>query len=67
MPAKNTYIKFEDFYRIVTKIKDLSLDENLAKVVTGKEYWFTKLSEKEQKAVKGKSLRNIITNIRLNP
>ena len=67
MPVADTYLKFEDFYRIVTKIKDLALDSNLATIVTGKESWFKKLTEKEQNAIKGKSLRNIITNIRLNP
>ena len=62
------YIKFEDFYRIVTKIKDLALNEDLAKVITGNERWFREnLSKQEQDSVKGKSLRNIITNIRMNP
>lgn len=61
------YIKFEDFYRIITKIKDLALNETLAKLITGREGWYKLLNKQEQEAIIGKSLRTIITNIRMSP
>lgn len=67
------FIKFEDFYRMVTKIKDLSLNPESRKIIINEfdyPYLFGENSEfsiQEQNLIRNKSLRSIINNIRINP
>ena len=69
------YIKFEDFYRMITKMKDLVLDprtkeddfifreENFGELFGNNSV----LSKQEQDLIRNRSLRTIINNIRMNP
>lgn len=69
------YIKFEDFYRMITKMKDLVLDprtkedefifreENFGELFGNDSV----LSKQEQDLIRNRSLRTIINNIRMNP
>ena len=69
----NKFIKFEDFYRIITKIKDLALDPKAANIIFDRDtYPFlfedgSDLTLEEQELIENKSLRTIINNIRVSP
>lgn len=62
------YIKFEDFYRMITRMKDLVLkkesDEKLYYLTH--RYLFEDLSLNERKLIEGKSLKEIINKIQDN-
>lgn len=67
------YIKFEDFYRMITKMKDLAIDPMAKEIIfNDRDYasLFTDnsdLTKQEQDLIRNKSLRTIINNIRINP
>lgn len=67
------FIKFEDFYRMITKLKDLSIDPKTKNIIINNidyPYLFgpnSDLSKQEQDLIENKSLRTIINNIRMNP
>lgn len=66
------YIKFQDFYHIITKIKDLGFNANAANLVydsTNNNYekMFNSLSSVDTALIKGKTLRQLISKIRENP
>lgn len=63
------YIKFEDFYRMITRMKDLVLkkesDEKLDYITH--HYLFEDLPDNERDLIEGKSLKEIINKIQDNP
>jgi hypothetical protein len=67
------FIKFEDFYRMITKMKDLALNPEARKIIVNRRnYPFlfgpdSDLSLDEQRLIENQSLRSLINNIRLNP
>ncbi len=66
------FIKFEDFYRIITKIKDLALDPITSEIVLSSTQPLGKsireqLSKRDWELVKDRPLRWVINNIRTNP
>lgn len=66
------YIKFQDFYHIITKIKDLGFNAYAANLVydsTNNKYekMFNSLSSVDAALIKGKTLRQLISKIRENP
>lgn len=65
------FIKFEDYSRIIIKIKDLALNPETSNIVFLRigEYseFLNSLSDKDFKLLEGKSLRWLINNIRTNP
>lgn len=67
------FIKFEDFYRMITKLKQLALNPESRKIIIDEIFYgwvFDENSEftkQEQDLLRNKSLRSIINNIRLNP
>lgn len=66
------YITFQDFYHIITKIKDLGFNSIAANLkydsVNNKyESMFNSLSSVDKALVEGKSLRQLISKIRENP
>lgn len=69
----NKFIKFEDFYRVITKIKDLAIDPKAAEIIINRtDYPFlfedgSDLTLEEQELIENKSLRTIINNIRTSP
>lgn len=66
--ATGKYIRFDDFFRLTTKIKDLALDPRTSSIVfheMSPEY--LTLDKADQPYVKNKSLREIINSIRNNP
>lgn len=67
-PISGSYLQFSDFSYITAKIKDLVYDPKVAKMFPGSdESIMRKLSPSEQRLVKNKSLRQIISNSRYNP
>jgi hypothetical protein len=69
----NKFIKFEDFYRVITKVKDIALDPTAAGIIFDRDtypYLFedgSDLTLEEQELIENKSLRTIINNIRTSP
>jgi hypothetical protein len=69
----NKFIKFEDFYRVITKIKDLAIDPKTSEIIINRtDYPFlfedgSDLTLSEQELIENKSLRTIINNIRTSP
>ena len=67
------FIKFEDFYRMITKMKDLTINPEARKIIINRrDYPFlfgpnSDLSLNEQRLIENQSLRSIINNMRLNP
>lgn len=67
------FIKFEDFYRMITKMKDLALNPEARRIIVNRRnYPFlfgpdSDLSLDEQRLIENQSLRSLINNIRLNP
>ena len=66
------YIKFQDFYHIITKIKDLGFNVNAANLIyddTNNNYekMFNSLSSVDAALINGKTLRQLISKIRENP
>ena len=65
------YLKFEDFYRVITKLKDAIYQPNAAlrvddiQGIYGEGY--VSLTPEEKQLVQGQSLRQLINKIRLNP
>ena len=69
--GRQLYLKFEDFYRVITKLKDAIYTQNAALRVDNVQgiygEGYASLTEKEQQLVEGQSLRQLINKIRLNP
>lgn len=69
----NKFIKFEDFYRMITKMKDLAIDPRSRNIIVNRRqfpFLFDESSDltlEEQQLIENKSLRSIINNIRINP
>ena len=69
--GRQLYLKFEDFYRVITKLKDAIYQPNAAirvddiQSIYGEGY--SSLTKEEQQLVQGLSLRQLINKIRLNP
>ena len=67
------YIKFEDFYRMITKMKDLAIDPMAKEIIFNDRDYSSlfadnsDLTKQEQDLIRNKSLRTIINNIRMNP
>lgn len=65
------FLKFEDYSRIIIKIKDLALNPETSKIIFDgfgdHSYIYKSLSPKDKQLVNGKSLRQLINSIRLNP
>lgn len=66
------YIKFADFYRISTKIKESVYNKKTSQVIYNSlnntfNKIFDQLTETEVKALKNKTLKDLICNIRENP
>lgn len=65
------YLKFEDFYRVITKLKDAIYQPNAALRVDDVQGiygdGYASLTLKEKKLVEGQSLRQLINKIRINP
>lgn len=67
------YIKFEDFYRMITKMKDLAIDPMAKEIIFNDRDYASlfadnsDLTKQEQDLIRNKSLRTIINNIRINP
>lgn len=67
-PISGSYLQFSDFSYITAKIKDLVYDPKVAKMFPSSDASIMKkLSESEQRLVKNKSLRQLISNSRYNP
>lgn len=69
----NKFIKFEDFYRMITKMKDLAIDPKSREFIISRRTfpWLfdenSDLTEQEQQLIENKPLRSVINNIRINP
>ena len=66
------YIKFQDFYHIITKIKDLGFNPIAANLIYDSinnkyEKMFNSLSSVDAALINGKTLRQLISKIRENP
>lgn len=66
------YITFQDFYHIITKIKDLGFNPNAINIVYNdysSKYtkMFDSMSSVDQALINGKTLRQLISKIRENP
>ena len=67
---KTQYLKFEDFYTVVTKLKDAAYKQSAFQTVSQSNIFnkaFNTLSRKEQRIVKDMTLREIIDSMRENP
>lgn len=65
------FITFEDFYRTINRIKNLSWDKKTSDYefngFGSQEKFFNSLSSQDKKLIRGKSLRWLINQIRENP
>jgi len=67
---KQLYLRFEDFYRVVTKLKDAVYQKEASQQIEDTSVFgnaFYELTPDEQALVKGKTLSQIINSIRRNP
>ena len=67
-PISGSYMQFSDFSYMTAKIKDLIYDSSASTFfIDNIDNLFNQLSENEKNLVRNKSLRQIISNSRLNP